>query len=63
MNETKDEQHIKRVKTDTQQRDSLDEFPVHGGSGHINDPSSATAAARRAVCNRDGPPPLDAAHC
>ena len=26
-----------------------------------NDPSSATAATRRADCNRDGPPPLAAA--
>jgi len=27
-----------------------------------NDPSSATATTRRADCNRDGPPPLAAAH-
>ncbi|MDB6024423.1 MAG: hypothetical protein JWM68_646 [Verrucomicrobiales bacterium] len=27
-----------------------------------NDPSSATAATRRADCNRDGPPPFAAAH-
>jgi hypothetical protein len=28
----------------------------------VNDPSSATAATRRANWNRDGPPPF-AAHC
>ena len=27
-----------------------------------NDPSSATAATRRADCNHDGPPPFAAAH-
>jgi hypothetical protein len=27
-----------------------------------NDKSSATAATRRAACNRDGPPPFAAAH-
>ena len=27
-----------------------------------NDPSSTTAATRRADCNRDGPPPFAAAH-
>src|SRR5438093_1648282 len=27
-----------------------------------NDPNSATAATRRADCNRDGPPPFAAAH-
>jgi len=27
-----------------------------------NDPSSATAATRRADCNRDDPPPFAAAH-
>jgi hypothetical protein len=44
-----------------------------GGSAHdsscevihvspSNDPSSATAAAKRADCNPDGPPPFAAAH-
>lgn len=35
MNETKDGQHVERVKTDTQQRDSPDEFPVHDGSAIV----------------------------
>src|SRR5438093_9993762 len=50
----------------TEQTDNCRERGGYCHGVHVrkgpNDPSSATAATRRADCNRDGPPPFAAAH-
>src|SRR5437867_3814756 len=50
-----------RFRRGTSQSDMIDLLQMHHKM-LANDPSSATAATRRADCNRDGPPPFAAAH-
>src|SRR5438046_2645607 len=56
------ENSVVSIRTDHRPIVLNDNFATHKRVLPPNDPNSATAATRRADCNRGGPPPFAAAH-